>query len=107
MMTKIPAAAPTTIALSRVLTFSSTSAFASSISSCTSSDTRSEISVTACATFWGVVSVAKATQDHGREDAARERGADDELGALVGEDPDRLERVAGRCGRMAVVGRRG
>ena len=40
-----------------------------------------------CATFWGEVSVAKASQDHGGEDAAGECRADDELRALGGEWP--------------------
>ena len=83
-----------------------TSALASSISSRTSSETRSEMSWTACATFWGEVSVAKATQDHGGEDAAGESRADGELGALGGEDLDLLRagrRTARRRGRRRMA----
>ena len=78
------------------MTFSVTSALASSISSRTSSETRSVISWTVCARSWVGLSVAKAPKDHGGEDAAGERRADDELGTLG--ERRRLLPGSGRAG---------
>src|SRR5436305_9705610 len=89
-MAKTPAKAPTAIAFRSLATFSVTSALASSISSCTSNETRSEISWTVSARSCAGLSVAKAAQDHGHQDAAGERGADDDLGTLGRELHDGL-----------------
>src|SRR5688500_1980910 len=97
-----PAAVPTTAPRTSLLTFSETSALASSISSRTSSVARSEISWTAeaiwgelsCEPFGGGRSAAKALDEKGEGDAAHEGGADQDLGtrALVGG----RERIEGR-----------
>src|SRR4051794_22219686 len=92
---KMPAAVPTTAPRTSLLTFSATSALASSISSRTSRLARSEISWTAAA-IWGPSSGcpgsgAKALDQEGEGDAAQEGGADEDLGRhalpLVAADP--------------------
>ena len=89
-----------TIPRRSLVTFSVTSALASSISSRTSSEARSLISWTVWARSCVGLSVAKAPEDHGGQQATGECCGDDELGALVGELRHRLlpgRRRAGGC----------
>src|SRR5215207_246411 len=90
LTTKIPAARPTTAPLISFETFALISALASSISSRTSSEARSETSVIACAIDasrasapgWATCSAGKALEQEGEGEATREGSADDQLGAL-------------------------
>src|SRR3954451_15084868 len=103
-MAKTPAAAPIAAPLAILETFSVISVLASSISSRTRTWARSATSCTASEISFGVPvvvgSAAKASQDHGGQDAAGERDADLHLGALLHPDGAR------RGGRRLLEGRR-
>src|SRR5947208_975203 len=79
---KMPAAAPTIAPRISWLTFSETSALASSISSRISSDARSEISWTAAPMLCCSGSAAKAPDQDRENDAPGERRPDQHLGAI-------------------------
>src|SRR5947199_1170537 len=90
-MPKIPAASPTTAPRRSFVSFSKISALASSISSRTSSEARSETSVIVCARLaarWGS-STAKAPEDHRGEQAAGERADHRHLGTFADHLRDR------------------
>src|SRR4051812_2794384 len=84
---KTAAAPPTAAPFASREIFCEISALASSISSRTSSEARSEISLTASAmreaVLWSVsVVTAQSLQDHGRHEAAGKGGADEQLGVV-------------------------
>ena len=98
---KTPAAAATAAPLPSRVAFCVTSAFASSISSRTSSDAFSLISATVwpicCGRLWSG-SAAKVLEDQGEHEAAGERCADEGLGPLGQRDAALGHGAAGRVG---------
>src|SRR3954447_5693481 len=104
--TKRPAAAPIPAPLASFVTFCVISALASSISSRTSSDAFSETSWTAWAIWVCSGSAAKALEQHRGDQAAGERGADEDLGLLGGRG-DRGRRSVERGRRLRVRRRAG
>src|SRR4051812_38496094 len=112
---KRPATIPTTAPRMSLVTFSVISALASSISSCTSSDARSETSWIACARsdVWlsamAPGSVEDALEDPGDDERTRERGTGEHLGTLgerrLGRGRDGLGARRGRLGRRRGLAR--
>src|SRR3712207_669456 len=86
---KTPAIAAVAMPLPSRVAFCVTSAFASSISSRTSSDAFSLISATVCPIDWARFlsgSAAKLLQDPGEDEATGERPGDERLGLLGDRD---------------------